>query len=64
MKSNIDMSLLNKKAIVWVADYNKSLTYQGDYDIWQYSSKGEIKGIGSQYVDTNTWNKKSFKKFT
>lgn len=30
---------------VWVAQYNTSCTYSGQYDMWQYSSKGQIDGV-------------------
>ena len=38
---------------IWVAQYNTQCTYKGRYDIWQYSSKGSIPGIGGN-VDLNT----------
>lgn len=38
---------------IWLAQYNKSEPdYEGRYDIWQYSSKGNIDGI-SGYTDMN-----------
>lgn len=37
---------------IWVAQYNKELTYQGRYDIWQYTSDGSISGIKGR-VDMN-----------
>ena len=42
----------------WVAQYNSTCTYKGDYDMWQYSSDGDVKGIGSR-VDVN-WCYKKF----
>ena len=30
---------------VWVAQYNVKCTYGGKYDMWQYSSKGQINGV-------------------
>ena len=30
---------------VWVAQYNTVCTYNGKYDMWQYSSKGQIDGV-------------------
>lgn len=37
----------------WVAQYNETCDYRGDHlDIWQYSSKGKIEGIGGN-VDMN-----------
>ena len=29
----------------WVAQYNKECTYNGTYDMWQYTSSGRISGI-------------------
>ena len=31
---------------VWVADYRGKCYYKGKYDIWQYTSNGQINGIG------------------
>lgn len=36
----------------WLAQYNSKVTYNGIYDIWQYSSRGNVSGI-SGYVDMN-----------
>jgi hypothetical protein len=37
----------------WVAQYNKTCDYKGAHlDIWQYSSKGKVDGIGGN-VDMN-----------
>lgn len=36
----------------WVAQYNYRCDYDGDYRIWQYSSKGSVPGIAG-YVDMN-----------
>lgn len=30
---------------IWVAQYNKELSYKGRYDIWQYTSSGKVPGI-------------------
>ncbi len=37
-------SLSNYK--IWLAQYNTAPTYKGRYDLWQYSSKGSVGGIG------------------
>ena len=42
---------------VWVAQYYRECTYDGDYDIWQYSSEGSISGIKGN-VDCNWFYKK------
>ena len=51
-------SHLNRKDIpsdvfIWVADYNESITYDGAYDIWQYSESGACPGVSSTKVDTD-----------
>ena len=52
-EKNLDMRVLDKYAI-WLAQYNDSVTYQGGYYIWQYSSKGTVSGIDEKYtVDLN-----------
>ncbi len=30
---------------VWVAEYNPTLNYRGNYGMWQYSSAGKVNGI-------------------
>lgn len=34
-----------KKYALWVAEYNSKCRYNGDYGMWQYSSKGKVNGI-------------------
>lgn len=36
----------------WVAQYYNTLTYAGDYKIWQYASDGDVAGISGR-VDMN-----------
>ncbi|MCR5206981.1 MAG: glycoside hydrolase family 25 protein [Eubacterium sp.] len=52
-KSELIMKSIPKDVFIWVADYNESVTYNGFYDIWQYSEKGSCKGVSSKYVDKN-----------
>ena len=33
----------------WIAQYNKTVTYKGTYDIWQYSSNGTFDGFNSKF---------------
>lgn len=37
---------------VWVAQYSSKCQYKGNYGMWQYSSKGKVKGISGN-VDMN-----------
>jgi len=44
--SKFDAASLPKGTLRWVADYNSAVTYTGNFDIWQYSKTGKIKGNG------------------
>lgn len=57
-KYELDISSLDKNAIIWVADYNDEVSFDIDYTIWQYSSKGKLDEINSKYVDLNYWYQK------
>lgn len=37
---------------IWLAEYRKAPTYEGYFDMWQYTSKGQIDGISGN-VDLN-----------
>lgn len=50
-----------KSAYIWVADYNESITYNGSYDLWQYTKKGKTDAVKSKYVDINYWYDKGVK---
>ena len=43
--SKLDMSKLEDKYTIWVAQWNDTNTYSGKYDMWQYTSTGKIPGI-------------------
>ena len=43
--SHLGYRYLEKKYTIWVAQYNSKNTYNGKYDMWQYTSKGKINGI-------------------
>ena len=53
--SKFDAGSLPKGTLRWVADYNSAVTYTGDFDIWQYSKTGKMKGNGSMYIDLDRW---------
>ena len=36
---------VRKRYTIWVAQYNTRCTYKGAYGIWQYSSKGNVRGV-------------------
>lgn len=42
---------------IWLAQYSKQATYEGDYALWQYTSAGTVDGINTR-VDLNLCYKK------
>ncbi len=41
---------------IWMAHYNNSTSYEGEYEYWQYTSKGKVDGIKTKdnpYTDLN-----------
>jgi hypothetical protein len=56
LNNNLDMSKLSKYK-VWVAQYYDRVTYNGSYEVWQYTSKGRVDGIKGN-VDMNYWYNK------
>lgn len=51
LNNQLDMSKLSEYD-VWVAQYASSVTYRGEYQMWQYTSTGRVSGIGTA-VDLN-----------
>ncbi len=51
LTNKMDASKLNKYYI-WLAQYAEKPTYAGEYDMWQYTSKGKVAGISGN-VDMN-----------
>ncbi len=47
LKTHLDVSQLSDYNI-WLAQYREVPDYEGDYDMWQYSSKGSIEGIDTK----------------
>lgn len=43
----VDASVLNNRAF-WYAQYNSEVSYQGRYDLWQYTSTGTVDGYSIQ----------------
>ena len=35
--------------VKWLAQYNSTVTYKGDYDIWQYTSGGTFSGFSGKF---------------
>ena len=59
LTTHLDYKYLEKKYTIWVAQYNNKNTYNGKYDMWQYTSKGKINGINGN-VDMNILYKNIF----
>ena len=53
MQDELQMSALSEY-LVWMPQYNSTLTYTGPYKCWQYSSSGKVDGINGN-VDMNVW---------
>ena len=50
---NLDYAALQSKSYeIWLAHYTSSVTdFKYPYNIWQYTSKGDLNGIQSEYAD-------------
>ncbi|MCI5687785.1 MAG: SH3 domain-containing protein [Emergencia sp.] len=51
-ESNMNAEDLSSSAAVWLANYNQSTSYGGNYSYWQCSESGTVDGISSD-VDLN-----------
>ena len=49
-----DTAFNNSSWYKWVAQYNSSCTYAGNYVMWQYTSSGSVAGINGR-TDMNYW---------
>lgn len=52
LKNELNPNDFDKDISVWVAQYYTQCQYEGDYDIWQYTSDGKVNGISGR-VDMN-----------
>lgn len=52
-RSHLNMKSIPDDVFIWVADYNKKVTYKGEYDFWQYSENEKCAGVKSKHVDAN-----------
>lgn len=43
-EDRLDMDCLSGYP-VWIASYTDHLTYEGDYDFWQYTDTGQVNGV-------------------
>lgn len=51
-KINTTIFALSGDVTIWLAEWNKEPSYNGRYEIWQYTSKGSVNGIKGN-VDLN-----------
>ncbi len=54
LANKLNASDISSKYKIWLANYTSMTAYTGDYDFWQYSSKGTVNGITGN-VDCNFW---------
>lgn len=59
--NDINTKKLPKDTIIWVADYNDTVTASSAYHIWQYSRTGKSDSVESKYIDLNYWYSKKQK---
>lgn len=52
--SKLNMSLIDNKYRVWLAQYSSDNSYERPYDTWQYTSSGSVTGISGS-TDCNFW---------
>lgn len=54
LEQSLNPEELTDECEVWLARYNESAGYDGEYNFWQYSSSGQVDGIEGN-VDMNFW---------
>lgn len=54
LNNRVYASQISSIAKIWLAHYNPSTDYAGDYEYWQYTSDGKVNGISGR-VDMNVW---------
>ena len=58
LTDHLSASELSSRYKIWLANYTTSTSYSGHYDVWQYSSRGNVDGISGS-VDCNFWYQES-----
>lgn len=53
--NHMDMEALDDDIQIWLADYNNTPGYDGEYEFHQFTKSGQIDGISSKQVDLNYW---------
>lgn len=55
LSDHVDYTQIEKAGYgIWVAEYDSSTSFKGDYVAWQYSDSGKIDGISGR-IDSNFW---------
>ncbi len=54
LTNSINGQALSSKYVIWAAQYYTECEYKHDYDIWQYSSSGNVSGIKGR-ADVDMW---------
>ena len=54
LENGLNASEIAKDYKLWLANYAKSASYEGDYDFWQYTQNGTVEGISGS-VDKSFW---------
>lgn len=49
----LDGERLSRETEVWLARYSTDNAYHHAYSFWQFTSKGYVEGVNSQFVDLN-----------
>ncbi len=57
LANEINTNKLGKNTLIWLAEYNSEVTYDVEYTVWQYTEKGTLEGVSSEFVDLNYWFK-------
>lgn len=50
----VDMSLIENKYKVWIAQYYTDISYSRPFQFWQYTSSGSVAGLSGP-IDCNFW---------
>ena len=58
LQNHLNASVLSSRYMIWLANYTTETDYSGNYNVWQYSSKGSVSGVSGN-VDCNFWYEES-----
>lgn len=54
LENHLDASKISDNYTIWLAHYTTNTSYDGEFNYWQYSSKGKVDGIKG-YTDVNIY---------